>query len=83
MHQNDNDRKSRDTHGRRETDIMLARIDERLKNLDQDVKDLNEEFHKYVNKQEFAPVKLLVFGITGILLTSTLIVILSKTIGVE
>ena len=76
-----NTRSNLDMPSRRESDILLARIDERSQSMQRELHKLNEEFTNYVTKQEFVPVRLLVYGLTGILLTSVLMVILAKTLG--
>ena len=61
--------------------VMLARIDERTRSTDKEIAELRKEFLLYVTKVEFNPVKMLVFGITGLILSSAIVVILSRTIG--
>lgn len=58
--------------------LDVVRLDEKITNLTKETKELKEEFIKYVSRHEFIPVKLIVFGMAGTILTSALVLILSK-----
>ena len=41
---------------------------------------LTKEFESYVSQREFTPIKLIVYGMAGIIMTSVLVAILTKVI---
>lgn len=52
--------------------VSIARIEERTRSIDDRMKGLSNEFHKYVTQVEFKPVRLIVFGIVGTILAGVL-----------
>lgn len=58
-------------------EVLLARIDERTKRLEEDFIDLKSQFtSNYVTKEEFSPIKNLVYGGVGLILVSVLTAVL-------
>jgi len=56
---------------------LIHVLDERLKTIGNDVKELKEEFDNYVTKHEFRPVMLLAYGFAATVLTSTVAAIVA------
>lgn len=66
-------------YGPEETEqTLLARLDERMSAVQRDVSALRAEFHKYVTKHEFAPVKLIAFGLAALVLATTVSALMSR-----
>ena len=59
---------------------LLARLDERLKNVQSELHSLRERFDQYVLHVEFKPVKLLAFGMAALILTSVLAAIVATVV---
>ena len=56
-------------NGLTETKVLFARIDERTKNLEKELKSISTKLDRdYVTKEEFDPVKTAVYGLIGIIL---------------
>lgn len=49
---------------------LLTRLDERTQNMKTEMGELKKEFEDYVRREEFMPVKMLVFGMVAIALTA-------------
>ena len=62
---------------RRSTDPLIIRIDERTKTIAEEVKLLRASV---VSKAEFAPVRLLVFGMVGLVMTAVLTALVAQVI---
>lgn len=56
----------------------LIRLEATTINLEKDLVDLKAKFLDYVTKHEFTPVKLVVFGLVGTILTSALVLIITR-----
>lgn len=60
---------------------LLPRLDERVgqvrKDLDNHRTETRDEFKKYITRTEFTPVKLIAFGIAGLILSSVLLAMLA------
>lgn len=67
-----------------EDETLLVRVDERVKALQNDIRELKETLFlvekKYVTKHEFAPIRLFVFGAIGTSLASIGAAILSLVV---
>lgn len=51
--------------------VLLARIDERVVQLQADVKRLQETMEsRFITREEFQPIRLVVYGLVGIVLLS-------------
>jgi len=67
---------------------MLARIDERTINMEVSLDELKGDFKafvklvddKYVTKEQFKPIRLLVYGATGIILVAVLTAVVAGVI---
>ena len=63
-------------HGER-----LARIEERMKGLAQGVKAINDKLDNYfISRAEFTPIRNLVYGFTGLLLTGIVVALIALVI---
>ena len=50
---------------------MLGRIDERTKNIDKELQEVKHRLdYNFVTRDEFAPIKALVYGMVAIVMTS-------------
>ena len=66
-------------------DVKLARIDERLRTVQESVEEIQNQFREsgrlntatFVTQQEFRPVKQIVYGLVGTLLTGVVIAVLA------
>lgn len=57
---------------------LLVRIDERMINLEKSITELENKLRKnFVTKIEFKPIKKIIYGFLGVVLTSVLFSILS------
>lgn len=56
-----------------EDENLLARIDER-------VKSMQEELHRFVTRHEFQPVKLITYGLAGLVLSTVLATVIARVI---
>ena len=56
-----------------EDEHLLARIDER-------VRQMQAELHDFVTRAEFAPVKMLTFGIAALILSTVVATLLAKVL---
>ena len=61
--------------------VTLARIDERTKHTAQAIKDLKLEIDDYVTKIEFQPVKLIVFGLAGLVMSGVFAAIIALVVS--
>lgn len=57
-----------------------VRLEGKVVALERDLVDLKSKFLEYVTKHEFTPVKLVVFGLVGTILTSALALILTRVL---
>ena len=64
-----------------ETKVLLARIDERTKNLEKELKEISEKLDKdYVSRDEFAPIKKIVYGMVGVILLAAVVAMVNLVI---
>jgi len=64
-----------------ETKVLLARIDERTKNLEKELKEISEKLDKdYVSRDEFAPIKKIVYGMVGVILLAAAVAMVNLVI---
>jgi len=62
---------AQDMSGQFGTEAWMAKIEERLDNLAEKVDHINDKLDKkYVTHEEFKPIKLVVYGLVGAILTS-------------
>lgn len=59
---------------------LLVRVDERTKGLVASVSKLEEKFDEYVTHHEFTPIRLIVFGFAGLILTSVIAAIVASVV---
>lgn len=60
-----------DDEWKRNLSTCVARVDERTKHMDEDFRELKDSLSKeYVTRAEFRPVRLLVYGFVGIMLSA-------------
>ena len=60
---------------------LVSRLDERMKGVQAELKGLREALDKYVTQVEFSPIRLLVFGMAGLLLSSVIAAIIGTVLG--
>lgn len=63
------------------TSVEVKQIRETLKSIDNKFESIEKKFDNYVSKERFEPVKIVVYGLIGIILTSVLVTLLVKTLG--
>lgn len=62
-----------ETEKQQSNEILLARIDERTKRLEDDFSSIRIQLSsKFVTKEEFVPVKNIVYGMVGLILVAVL-----------
>jgi hypothetical protein len=65
---------------------LLIRIDERTEATHKDVEDLKGSFNglpkRYVTRSEFKPVRSIVYGMAGVILSAALLGVLAMAFGV-
>jgi len=66
--------------GGKENEYLLIRMDERLQNVQSEIHTLRERFDDYVLHVEFKPVKLIAFGMAGLILCSVIAAIVASVI---
>lgn len=49
---------------------LLVRLDERTREIKEQLKTLNKKFDEYVTQHEFSPVQKIVYGLAGLVLTA-------------
>ena len=52
-----------------------------LRDIKGELKDLRDEFEKYVTHHEFGPVKLLVYGFAALILGAVMTAVIAKVVG--
>ena len=61
-------------------EVLLHVLDERLKTIANDVRDIKQQFDKYVTKHEFRPVMLLAYGFAATIMTSVVAAIIALVV---
>ena len=59
---------------------MLARLDERVKSMQTELHSLTAKFEQYVTHIEFGPVKLIAFGLAGLILSAVIAAVVASVI---
>lgn len=59
---------------------MLARLDERVKSMQVELHALTSKFEQYVTHIEFGPVKLIAFGLAGLILSAVIAAVVASVI---
>jgi len=59
---------------------MLARLDERVKSMQGELHTLTAKFEHYVTHIEFGPVKMIAFGLAGLILSAVIAAIVASVI---
>ena len=59
---------------------LLARLDERVKSMQAELHSLTSKFEQYVTHIEFGPVKLIAFGLAGLILSAVIAAIVASVI---
>ena len=59
---------------------MLARLDERVQSVQRELHTLTGKFNEYVTHTEFTPVRLLVYGLAGLLLSSVVAAVIATVL---
>jgi len=59
---------------------LLARLDERVKSMQIELHNLTSKFEQYVTHIEFGPVKLIAFGLAGLILSAVIAAIVASVI---
>lgn len=62
-------------------DGLMARLDERTRNMQIDLHELSDKFDEYVTHVEFTPVKLIAFGLAGLILCSVIAAVIATVLG--
>lgn len=60
---------------------LLSRLDERTRNMQKDLHELAQRFEDYVTHVEFTPVKLIAFGLAGLILSAVIAAVIATVIG--
>jgi len=60
---------------------LLARIDERTRHVESAIAALTLEIDEYVTRVEFQPVKLIVFGLVGLILSGVFAAIITLVLS--
>lgn len=64
--------------GEEPIEVTVARIDQRTLGIEQSLRDLRDDLEdNYVTQQEFGPIRSVVYGMVGLMLTTILVVILA------
>jgi len=64
-----------------ETKVLLGRIDERTKSLEKDIKEISAKLDRdYVSRDEFAPIKRIVYGMVSIILVASVVAMVNLVI---
>lgn len=64
-----------------DTHELLTRLDERVEAMRSEVHQVKGVLEKYVTRVEFWPVKVIVFGMAGLVLSSVLATVIALVIG--
>lgn len=59
---------------------LLARIDERVQSMQRELHTLTKKFAEYVTHVEFTPVKMIAFGLAGLILCSVIAAIVATVL---
>lgn len=62
-------------------ETKLGRVEERVNSIKTELHDVKKTLDKYVTKIEFWPVKIIVFGLAGLILSSVFAAIIALTLG--
>ena len=58
--------------------VLLARMDERLKSVQSEVHALRQSLIEYITKHEFFPVKMISLGLAGLILAAVVAAIVAQ-----
>ena len=59
---------------------LLARLDERVKSMQVELHSLTAKFEQYVSHVEFGPVKLIAFGLAGLILSAVIAAVVASVL---
>jgi hypothetical protein len=59
---------------------LLARLDERVKSMQVELHSLTAKFEQYVTHVEFGPVKLIAFGLAGLILSAVIAAVVASVL---
>ena len=59
---------------------LLARLDERVKAMQVELHTLTSKFEHYVTHIEFGPVKLIAFGLAGLILSAVIAAVVASVV---